>query len=167
MVYRVPWQKQTSPILFDPGDQVAGPSGTFAIPPELSPIPPEIGAIPPELGAIPPEQVQKASEVTVYLAWAEVPAELQTALSAIAQPVSQTRRAAPDVLASTVCSLCTGRYLGRIVLAHLLNRNPDDLLKRILNPMVESGVLKTAYPATSNPRQAYTAPISDAAENAK
>jgi hypothetical protein len=42
------------------------------------------------------------------------------------------------------------------VLAQLLGRNPDDLLKRTLNPMVLAGKLKTAFQSTSDPRQAYT-----------
>ena len=48
------------------------------------------------------------------------------------------------------------RYLGRRVLAHFLNRNFDDLLKRTLSPLVEEGLLKTAFPSSSDPRQAYT-----------
>lgn len=48
------------------------------------------------------------------------------------------------------------KMLGRRVLAHVLNRNPDDLLKRTLNPLVDEGRLKTAFLSRSDPRQAYT-----------
>ncbi len=118
---------------------------------------PELGSIPLELGSIPPELAEQALEVPAYLDWAEVPAALQGILTAQARPVSETRRANPEDLRFVVRQLCAGRYLGRHVLAHLLQRNADDLLKRTLNPMVEAGQLKPAYAASRDPRQAYIA----------
>jgi hypothetical protein len=40
------------------------------------------------------------------------------------------------------------------VLAQALQRDPDDLRKRTLTLMVKEGVLRTAYPSMTNPRQA-------------
>lgn len=88
--------------------------------------------------------------------WEDVPPELQALLTRIAEPVSQRGRVTSELMEATVLKLCERRYLGRRVLAHLLNRNPDDLLKRILNPMVASGLLRTTYPSSSDPRRAYT-----------
>jgi ATP-dependent DNA helicase RecG len=56
-----------------------------------------------------------------------------------------------------VLALCRGQYLGTRVLARLLSRDPDDLRKRTLNPMVKDGLLQPAFPASRDPRQAYTA----------
>ncbi len=75
----------------------------------------------------------------------------------MAAPIRESRRTQPADLQATVQNLCTGRYLGRHVLARLLDRNPDDLLRRTLNPMVASGALLTAYAASRAPRQAYMA----------
>ena len=47
--------------------------------------------------------------------------------------------------------------MGLRVLAHVLERDPDDLRKRTLTPMVREGVLRTAYTNSRDPRQAYTA----------
>jgi hypothetical protein len=113
--------------------------------------------VPPELGSLPPELVRQAPEVPAYLDWAEAPVELQGILTEQARPVSETRRAKPEEVRVVVRQLCAGRYLGRHVLAHLLQRNADDLLKRTLNPMVEAGHLKPAYAASRDPRQAYIA----------
>ena len=135
MVYFLPWQRQVP--VFD-GTQEA---------------------LPQEPGAIPQELVGQTLEVETYLAWDNVPAEEQAVLLKLATPVRQTRRAKPEIIRATVRSLCAGRYLGRHVLADLLQRNADDLLTRILSPMVETGLLKTAYPASRNPRQAYTAAL--------
>jgi len=143
MVYYLPWQKQGATLLFDLAEQTALPREPRRIPPELSAIPPELNSLPPELGT--------------YLTWADVPAELQARLTEIADPVRQTRRAAPQLVQTIVRRLCSDRYIGRHVLAHLLQRNPDDLLKRTLTPMVNEGQLKTAYAASRDPRQAYIA----------
>jgi hypothetical protein len=86
-----------------------------------------------------------------------VPEDLQSLLMELAKPVSVVRRVNPEILRGVVLQLCASRYLGRHVLAHLLRRNADDLLKRTLNPMVESGLLKQGRAAGRYPRQAYIA----------
>ena len=92
-----------------------------------------------------------------YLEWTEIPTPLQDELADIAQTIRRKRHVQAQVLRSVICQLCDGRYLGRHVLAHLLKRNADDLLKRTLNPMVADGQLKPAHAASSDPRQAYVA----------
>lgn len=145
MVYFLPWHNKVQATVFE----------------QVEPL--ELGAIPPKLGAIPRELEGKASEVVAYLAWADVPEGLKTSLAALAAPVSQKRRITPEVLRSTVLQLCRGRYLGRQVIAHVLKRNADDLLKRTLTPMVAAGDLKPAYAAPRDPRQAYTTNTPEAA----
>ena len=75
----------------------------------------------------------------------------------LSSPVREKRRVSPEVMQQAVLNLCQGRFLGRRVLAHLLARNADDLLKRILNPMVQAKTLIPAFASTSNPKQAYMA----------
>jgi len=125
--------------------------------PNPSPIPPELISIPQGLTSIPPELARQSPRIAAYLTWTEVPEDLQDLLMALAKPVSVVRRVNPQILRGVVLQLCTGRYLGRHVLAHLLRRNADDLLKRTLNPMVESGLLRQGRAAGSDPRQAYIA----------
>lgn len=74
----------------------------------------------------------------------------------MAHAVSRRRWVPAPVMQDTVRRLCEGRFLGRKILAHLLGRNADDLLKRTLNPMVQAQELLLAYPSASDPRQAYT-----------
>ena len=71
--------------------------------------------------------------------------------------VSTIPRVPPEQLQQTILALCKGRFLGRRVLARLLDRNADDLLKRTLNPMVAARILAPAFASTSDPRQAYIA----------
>lgn len=135
MVYFLPWQDRGSVTMFE------GEAGAS--------LPPELGALPPELGAIPPELP------ILYLEWSQLDEAMQHELMTLASPVSGRKRVAPALLQATILNLCQRRFLGRRVLAHLLKRNPDDLLKRTLNPMVADGRLKTAFPSSSDPRQAY------------
>lgn len=158
MVYFLPWQKQFAGSIFQRLAQSADAPAPAPIPPQLAAIPPQLTSIPPELETVAPQSPR------TYLDWAEVPPELQRELTALASPISQSRRVSPDVLRATVRNLCHGRYLGRRVLAQLLARNPDDLLKRTLNPMVESGELAPAYASGSDPRQAYILRTSAATE---
>ena len=92
----------------------------------------------------------------LYLELSQLSDELRLELNAIAQAVCERKRVSPELLRTTILKLCQGRYLGRRVLAQLLNRNFDDLLKRTLSPLVEEDLLKTAFPSSSDPRQAYT-----------
>jgi len=152
-VYYLAWQRRMAATVFDSTDQAG--------------LPPELGSIPPELGSIPPELTPQTSEVATYLSWNDVPVQLQDQLSELARPVSQAPRVQPQTLRAVVQRLCSGRYLGRHVLAHLLERNADDLLKRTLTPMVEAGLLKPAYAASRDPRQAYTAAIDNIENTAR
>ena len=149
MVYFLPWQKQSAILLFDAGDQLRE-ADSPVISPELSAITPELSAITPELTA-------------PHLDWSALLPELQTMLVEMALPVSKRTRVPPSVLQETVLRLCDGRYLGLRVLAKVLQRDPDDLRKRTLIPMVKAGALKTAFAALNDPRQAYAAADSDKA----
>ncbi len=149
MVYFLPWQKQSAILLFDAGDQLRE-ADSPVISPELSAITPELSAITPELTA-------------PHLDWSALLPELQTMLVEMALPVSKRTRVPPSVLQETVLRLCDGRYLGLRVLAKVLQRDPDDLRKRTLIPMVKAGALKTAFAALNDPRQAYAAADSNKA----
>ena len=149
MVYFLPWQKQCAILLFDAGDQLRE-ADSPVISPELSAITPELSAITPELTA-------------PHLDWSALLPELQTMLVEMALPVSKRTRVPPSVLQETVLRLCDGRYLGLRVLAKVLQRDPDDLRKRTLIPMVKAGALKTAFTALNDPRQAYAAADSNKA----
>ena len=151
MVYFLPWKKQHEDALFD--IRTGAPLGEKSkdIPLELSSIPQELTTISPELGTIPPELPPQ------YLDWNDLPDSLQSELTNLASMVSTKPRVPPEQLQQTILSLCKGRFLGRRVLARLLDRNADDLLKRTLNPMVAARILATAFASTSDPRQAYIA----------
>lgn len=123
MVYFLPWQKQREDAFFDLRVGVDSPGKSDAIPPQLGPIPPELNAIPPQLASISPELPLQ------YLDWNDLPPELQSKLLELAAPVRIKRRASPALLQQTILALCEKRYLGRRVLAHLLNRNADGLLR--------------------------------------
>ena len=144
MTYRLPWQRRDASALFDTAD--AGGD----VPPE-SIKPPELAGKPPELDTKPPE-------LEIFQDWALVPRELQAALAELAKPVAERKHARAPTVRQTIQALCTGRFLGLRVLAHVLRRDPDDLRKRTLTPMVQEGVLATAFPAPRDPRQAYTVP---------
>lgn len=151
MVYFTPWHASS---LFEPLPLTSGQT----LPPQ--PLPPELLKLPQELGPKPPELVPEPPELrnskVAYLDWDDVPVELREHLRACARTISDTKRAKPEAIKNIVLQLCDGRYLGRRILADLLHRNSDDLLKRILNPMVAEGQLSTAHPSVSDPRQAYT-----------
>ena len=151
MVYFLPWQKQHN-VAFSFEATPLTSAGLGGIPPESSSIPPELSALPPESSAITHEQ----PDLNLYVEWSQLPPALQSELENIALAVSKQKRVSPDLLKTTILALCAGRYLGRRVLAHLLNRNYDDLMKRTLAPLVESGQLQPAFPSSSNPKQAYT-----------
>jgi hypothetical protein len=151
MVYFLPWKKQLEDALFDLRVGTINSGKSDAVPPQLSSIPPELNAIPPQLGAIPPELLPQ------YLDWNELPPELQSELLELASPVRTKRRTSSTVLQQTILALCAKRYLGRRVLAYVLKRNADDLLKRTLTPMVTAKVLVPAFASASDPRQAYMA----------
>ena len=153
MRYLLPWQESQAKTLFS--DEM-----TLSLTPELSTLTPELGGIPPELSTIPPELNTIPPELgPLYLEWSQLSDALRQDLMRIAEPVCERKRVAPELLRQTILQLCSGRYLGRRILAQLLNRNPDDLLKRSLNPLVDKQLLKPAFPSSSDPRQAYTTRI--------
>lgn len=155
MVYYLPWQKtQELELLFERSDQTFIPPKLRSIPPELPPVPPELPPIPPELSPIPPELITRVS-LPIFLAWNDIPDSEKTILLEIAAPVRDTGRVRPEILRQTIGLLCTGRYLGRNVLAHILQRDADDLRKRTLRLLVQTGQLKQAYASSRDPRQAY------------
>ena len=141
MMYFLPWQDHPQATLFEN-------EGSASLPTKLDAIPTKLDAIPTKLPVS-------------YLEWSQLGAELQQELARLALPVSTSKRADPELIRVTILNLCTGRYLGRRVLGQLLNRNPNDLFKRILNPLVEEGRLKPAFPSSSDPRQAYTTNLED------
>jgi len=145
-VYCLPGQPKSA-AAFDLA-QLGGESPADS--PELDAKPPELGPKPPELGAKPPE-------LATFQEWSTIPPDLQGELTALATPVAAHGRVLVATMRNTVLALCTGRFLGLRVLAQILNRDPDDLRKRILSPMVKLGVLRPAYPSPRDPRQAYTA----------
>lgn len=159
MVYFLPWKKQLEDTLFDGRAGMISLEKSDAIPSQFSSIPPQLNAIPPQLSAIPPELPPQ------YLDWNELPQELQSKLLELASPVRTKRRTSPAVLQQTILTLCEKRYLGRRVLAYVLKRNADDLLKRILTPMVAAKVLAPAFASASDPRQAYMAVNQSAEQN--
>jgi hypothetical protein len=165
MVYFLPWQRRSAATVFDLADQAGSATSADVVPPELAGVPPELVAVPPELVAVPPELGSSASPaIGPYLDWSALPEALQTQLIEQGHMVSGQGRVAPAVLRETILALCTNRLLGLRVLAHALRRDPDDLRKRTLTPMVKEGSLRTAYPSMTDPRQAYTA-STNSAEN--
>lgn len=155
MVYFLSWQRPTAVAAFDAAD--FGNRGLGATSPEPGANPPEPGSKPPELGIKPPELGTKPPELATYYDWGAIPDDLQQALQALAAPVALRRKASSEVLRATILALCKGRFLGLRVLAHVLQRDPDDLRKRTLTPMVQKGALLPAFASTRDPRQAYTA----------
>lgn len=150
MAYFLPSQKQHN-LAFSSAAKPLVRAGLRVIPLESSSIPPELSALPPESSAITHEQ----PDLNLYVEWSQLPPALQLELENITLAVSKQKRVSPDLLKTTILALRAGRYMGRRVLAHLLNRNYDDLMKRTLAPLVESGQLQPAFPSSSNPKQAY------------
>lgn len=166
MVYFLPWQRRSAVTVFDLADQGGSATSAEVVPPELASVPPELAAVPPELVAVTPELGPPASApVWPYLDWSALPEALQAQLIEQGHMVSEQKRVAPVVLRETILALCTNRLLGLRVLAHALRRDPDDLRKRTLTPMVKEGALRTAYPSMTDPRQAYTASTNSAENN--
>ncbi len=79
-------------------------------------------------------------------------------LLAIAAPARSQQRLSPGRMEQLLLELCHGRWLTRSQLAGLLDRHPDGLRQRFLNPMVAHGLLRLRYPDKPNRAdQAYTA----------
>ncbi|MDY0375330.1 MAG: putative DNA binding domain-containing protein [Desulfobacterium sp.] len=83
--------------------------------------------------------------------------QLRNELEEIAGPAKASRKLQKQEMSDLICSLCNGHYLGLKVLAALLDRSENYLRQSQLNPLVEQGRLRRAFPTTPNdPRQAYT-----------
>ena len=154
MVYFLPWKSLPATLLFDQMGEVPT-ADTLSLTPELSVLTPELSVLTPELSVLTPE----LPDVTIQpcLDWEQLPPALQSELTTLAEPVSARKRVDPALLRATVHRLCQGRYIGPRVLARVLHRDPEDLRKRTLMPMVRAAMLKTAFASMTDPRQAYTA----------
>ncbi|KQM77410.1 RNA-binding domain-containing protein [Xylophilus sp. Leaf220] len=157
-VYFLPWQRRLTATVFDIADEAVAP-------PELGVITPELAGQSPELAAQPPEPALAGGAVVQpLLDWATVLPAIQAQLIELGRPVAGRGRVAPSALRASILALCSGRHLGLRVLAHVLERDSDDLRKRTLTPMVREGVLRTTYTNPRDPRQAYTAASSSSEE---
>ncbi len=150
MVYFLPWQARTG-FISDFDDVLA---------PQAPALAPGLGGLTPELSTAAPVLSPGVwpADPPMVLALVALSPELLATLTTLAAPVRATRRARPDLVRQTVLALCEGRFLGPRVLAALLGRRDmegADLRKRILNPLVQEGLLLRAYPRPSDPRQAY------------
>ncbi|WP_227369459.1 ATP-binding protein [Halomonas sp. M20] len=74
------------------------------------------------------------------------------ALLAIAKPVRDNKRTAPETMRAILLKLCQQQFLSRAELAELVDRNPDGLRDRYLTPLVKEGKLQPLYPDTPNHR---------------
>lgn len=82
---------------------------------------------------------------------------LETLLQ-IATPARQQKRLLPKEMERILLALCHGKWLTRNQIAEIVDRNPESLRQRFLNPMVEHGLLRLRYPDKPNRTdQAYTA----------
>ncbi|WP_218509567.1 RNA-binding domain-containing protein [Variovorax sp. dw_308] len=149
-VYFLPWQRRLTATVFDIADEAVAP-------PELGAVTPEPAGQSPELVALSPEPALAKAPVQPLLDWATLSPAIQAQLTDLGRPVARRGRVAPSTLRASIVALCSGRHLGLRVLAHALERDPDDLRKRSLTPMVREGVLRTTYANPRDPRQAYTA----------
>ncbi|MFE8031787.1 hypothetical protein [Thiohalocapsa marina] len=87
-------------------------------------------------------------------------------LEQLAAAVNPSARRLPEETEQLIMRLCHGRWLSRRQLAELLQRNPESIRARFLNPMVAHGYLRLRYPETPNRAdQAYTTDLMGQAEN--
>ncbi len=161
MVYFVPWQSRVDTSLFA-GEQLDGMGSAHVnsaqLLQELGPLSQELGPLSQELRALSQElrALSQELDAPMLVEVADVTPDQMTQLELIARPASSIKRVKPDVTRGVVLQLCIGRYLGVRVLAHLLHKDPNDLVRRFLTPMVNEGVLRRAFPRPNDPRQAYT-----------
>lgn len=75
----------------------------------------------------------------------------------IAADARRQKRLAPQEMEKIILNLCTDRWLTRYEISRIMNRNPEDLRHRFLNPMVEHGLLRLRFPDKPNRSdQAYS-----------
>ena len=68
----------------------------------------------------------------------------------IANPARLKKRLPLQDMRNIILELCSGRWLSRIQISELVNRNSEDLRKRLINPMVSDKLLRLRYPKTPN-----------------
>ena len=74
-----------------------------------------------------------------------------------AAPARKNQRLAPKEMETIILELCQDRWLSRLQLSQLLDRNMEGLRQRFLAPMAAHGLLRLKYPDSPNrPDQAYT-----------
>jgi ATP-dependent DNA helicase RecG len=87
--------------------------------------------------------------------------DVQQVVIKIAEPARIKKRLHHQEMEQIILKLCQGKWLTRMQLSELLNRNPEGILSRFLTPMVEHGLLRLRYPDKPNRTdQSYTA-VSD------
>jgi ATP-dependent DNA helicase RecG len=87
----------------------------------------------------------------------EMDSEQSDRLMTVAAPARSQQRLPPQQMEAIILDLCRERWLTRNQLAELLDRHPDGLRQRFLNPMVTHGLLRLRYPDKPNRTdQAYT-----------
>ena len=67
----------------------------------------------------------------------------------IARPARLKKRVSQQKMRAIVLDLCEGHWLSKAQIAQFVNRNPEDLRNRYINPMVSEGKLKLRFPETS------------------
>ncbi len=151
MVYFLPWMTRPSPAGFA-GDQpeIFARHGSG---PKQGSLTPELNRLTPELDRLTPEL-----DLPLIIDESQLTAAEQADLRQMASPVSQRKRVKkPEVMQEVVIALCKGRFLGLRLLAELLHRKDfDSLRERVLNHLVQQGLLRRAFPRPNDPRQAYT-----------
>ncbi len=148
MVYFLPWQSSSNVVSFtgeygrDAAEALS--QEPDALTQELGPLTQEFGPLTQELGA------------PLWVEVTDVPPEQMLQLERLAYPASSRKRASPGLMREVVLRLCERHYLGVRVLAHLLRRDSNDLVRRTLTPLVAERALRRAFPRPNDPRQAYT-----------
>ena len=160
MVYFVPWMTRPSPTGFAGDQPEASTQDNLSSKPGS--LTPELSALTPELSTLTPElDLPLVAESTQF-----TESQLNI-LRELAHSVRERKRVSPEMMRSVVLSLCSGCYIGLRLLSELLNRDSDDLRKRILNPLVKEGLLRRAFRRPNDPRQAYTSSLIQAATHAE
>jgi ATP-dependent DNA helicase RecG len=142
----------TPPSSPPPGEDSEGiPPGS----PESGPKSPELAGKSPELGRKSPELGGKSPEL--MLTEADLTPELRAELEEITLPIRMGQaRGDLAALDAVILELCRGRFLGKHLLGKLLDRNPDDLMRRNLRNLLATGKLNPASASPNHPKQAYT-----------
>lgn len=153
MVYFVPWQSRGNASIFSVAQaQSEQPDESL-----ISALPQESVSLPHNLDVLPqePSKLPQEIEVPLCIELSELSVEDILKMEILAASVKGRKRVAPEVMKDVILRLCEHQYLGVRVLAHFLGRRGDDLVRRILTPMVDKSELRRAFPRLNDPRQAY------------